>query len=120
MTPPRVLIIDDHRDSAEMLAALLRLRKPGLAVEVAYDGESALTAALSSRHDVAIIDLNLPGIDGGEVAAKIRTHWGSGSPVLVALSGSVAQISHHQNSGVFDHALTKPVNVERLLSIVQQ
>lgn len=103
-----------------MLAAVLRLRDPGMTVEVACDGESGLAVALASRHDVAIVDLNLPGIDGGDVALEIRRHWGSAPPVLVALSGSVADIAWHRDSGIFEHALTKPVNVDALLAMVQE
>jgi two-component system, OmpR family, response regulator len=51
---------------------------------VAYDGESGLAAALSSRHDVAVVDLNLPGIDGVEAVTKTRRHWGAVPPVVVA------------------------------------
>ena len=116
--PTRVLIIDDHRDSAVMLAAVLGLRNRDLAIEVAYDGESGLALALRERHDVVFIDLNLPGIDGAEVATQIRGRWPGAAPVLVALSGNLAEVVRHQSSGVFDHAHTKPVKVPRLLDIV--
>lgn len=116
--PTRVLIIDDHRDSAVMLAAVLRLRSRDLAVDVAYDGESGLALALQERHDVVLVDLNLPGIDGAEVATQIRGRWPGAAPVLIALSGNLAEVARHQSSGVFDHAHTKPVNVAHLLQIL--
>jgi DNA-binding response OmpR family regulator len=74
-----VLIIDDHRDSAVMLAAVLRLRNPELAVQVAYDGESGLALALAEQHHVVIVDLNLPGI-----ATAPRSPWkyGAGGGVI--------------------------------------
>ena len=114
----QVLIIDDHRDSADMLAALLRLRKPGLTVHVAHDGESALPLALADRYDAVVIDLNLPGMQGDAVAMEIRREWDGVPPILIAVSGSIAEVARHQTSGVFEHALTKPVNVALLLDIL--
>lgn len=114
----RVLIIDDHRDSAVMLAAVLRLRNRDLAVDVAHDGESGLRLAMQERPDVAVIDLNLPEIDGAELAMQIRSRWASAPPVLIALSGNLTEVARHQGSGVFAHALTKPVNVARLLDAI--
>lgn len=101
-----------------MLAAVLRLRNRDLAVDVAYDGESGLRLALQERHDVLLIDLNLPGIDGAEVAMQIRSRWANAPPVLIALSGNLTEVARHQSSGVFAHALTKPVNVNRLLDVL--
>ena len=121
MKSKRALIIDDHRDSAIMLAEVLTLRLAGLAVKVAYDGESGLALALAHQHDAVILDLALPGIGGADVAREIRRQRGSDAPVLIALSGSVEEVAHHQKTGgLFDHALTKPVNLDRLIGILLQ
>lgn len=101
-----------------MLATLLMLRSPELSIELAHDGERAVALALKERYDFAVIDLNLPDLDGTEVALQIRRRWGSPPPVLTALSGSVAEIAFHQSSGMFEHALIKPVNIGRLLDIL--
>jgi CheY-like chemotaxis protein len=77
-----------------------------------------LALALAEQHHVVIVDLNLPGIDGPEVAMEIRRRWWGAPPVLIALSGSVAEIARHQSSAVFEHAFTKPVNVDRLIEIL--
>jgi DNA-binding response OmpR family regulator len=116
----RALIIEDHRDSAIILAAVLKLKITDLAVKVAHDGESGLAMALAEQLDAVILDLALPGIGGTDVAMEIRRQRESDTPLLVAVSGSVAEVARHQHSGVFDHALTKPVNVDRLIAILIQ
>jgi DNA-binding response OmpR family regulator len=114
-----VLIIDDHRDSAVMLAAVLKLRLPELSVQVAHDGEAGVGLALAGQHDAVILDLGLPGMDGARVAAEIRRRRPGAAPLLIVLSGSVAQVADHQRSeAVFDHALTKPADVDRLVAIL--
>jgi CheY-like chemotaxis protein len=101
-----------------MLAAVLRLRNPELAVQIAHDGESGLAFVLANQHDVVIVDLNLSGIDGADIAMQIRRQRERAPPVLIALSGNVAAIARHQGSGVFEHAFTKPANVDRLSDIL--
>lgn len=115
----RALIIDDHRDSAIMLAAVLELKITDLAVKVAYDGESGLALALAEQHDAVILDLALPGIGGADVAMEIRRQRESDTPLLIALSGSVGEVARYQQArGLFDHALTKPLNLDRLIGIL--
>jgi CheY-like chemotaxis protein len=114
-----VLILDDHRDSAAALARLLVLKNPGWAVQVAHDGASGLAFALAGQTDVVIIDLNLPDMTGEEVAVEIRRRSAAAPPILIALSGNVGEIMRHQASGVFEHALTKPVKVDRLMDILR-
>ena len=81
----RVLVVDDNVDAAQTLAAYLRL--PGHRVESALDGEAALRIAEVLRPDVAFIDLNMPRMDGAEVARRLRlTPWGR-TARLVALTG---------------------------------
>lgn len=114
----RLLIIDDHRDSANMLAAVLKLREPGVAVQVAFDGGSGLALALAGQHDAVLLDLALPDIGGADVATQLRRQRDGACPILIALSGSVADVAVLQDSDVFDHAFTKPVNVDRLTAIL--
>src|SRR4051794_24550182 len=67
---PRVLIVEDNRDSARTLAILLELW--GHIVALAYDGPTALEVARGSHPDVVLLDIGLPGIDGYEVARRLR------------------------------------------------
>ena len=118
MRPMRVLVVDDYRDSADMLAAVLMIRDAHLRVDAAYDGSSGLAQALTGKFEVIILDLMLPGLSGAEVAQAIRVRLANNAPVLIALSGSLAEVALHKGGTLFDHALTKPVNVNRLMGIL--
>ncbi|MEM1177201.1 MAG: ATP-binding protein [Acidobacteriota bacterium] len=110
--PLRILLVDDHRASAESLGELLRLE--GHAVEVAFDAAQALERYRSQAPDVVLCDIGLPGMDGYEVARTLRR---SGDELrLLALSGFAdpASKSKALESG-FDAHLSKPVDVRALL-----
>jgi signal transduction histidine kinase/CheY-like chemotaxis protein len=109
----RVLVVDDNVDAAQTLAQYLRLT--GHRVESALDGEAALRIAEVLHPDVAFIDLNMPRMDGAEVARRLRlTPWGR-SARLVALTGmgQQADIERTREAG-FDEHITKPADLQRL------
>jgi CheY-like chemotaxis protein len=82
----RILVIDDNKPLADIFA--LALRACGHEVRVAYDGPSALQAAVMQPPDVVITDLVLPGMDGYELAKRIREQFAAQKrPVLIALTG---------------------------------
>ncbi|HEY7512321.1 MAG TPA: MASE1 domain-containing protein, partial [Vicinamibacteria bacterium] len=82
----RLLVVDDNVDGAETLA--LVLRQAGHEVVTAHDGRRALERTRESAFDVVLLDIDLPdGLDGYEVARRIRSGGGSSPPVLVALTG---------------------------------
>ncbi|MDB5941773.1 MAG: putative histidine kinase, hybrid [Ramlibacter sp.] len=118
MIQKRVLVIDDHRDAADTLAALLRARDPGLDVSVGYDGEAAVALARDQRPDAVVIDLELPRLGGAEAASKIRSALPDAPPLLIALSGNLFKVAKARQGTLFDHAVVKPVDVEDLLSIL--
>ena len=70
LRPTRILVVDDHIDSANGLARLLCRR--GHALQTAYDGPSALAFANEFRPEVILLDLDLPKLDGYEVVARLR------------------------------------------------
>jgi signal transduction histidine kinase/ActR/RegA family two-component response regulator len=114
----RVLIVDDNVDAAESLATILRLQ--GNEVMSASDGHEALRIAESARPDVVILDIGLPGLDGYEVARRIRAHpWGA-AMLLVALSGwGQPEDKRRSVEAGLSHHLVKPVNpfdIEQLLA----
>jgi CheY-like chemotaxis protein len=113
----RVLVVEDSRDVGEVLQEMLTM--DGYIVEVASDGLSALSAAEALRPDVALVDLGLPGIDGFEVARRMRQRFGS-SVLLVALTGYNAPEDREQSARAgFDAHLVKPVDpagLEKLLT----
>ena len=113
----RILIVDDNRDAADALASLFELE--GDEVHVAHDGESALEAADALRPDVVMLDIGLPGLNGYEVASRLRAEpWGR-TMLLVALTGwgNPEDRSRSHEAG-FDHHLVKPVEIATLTELL--
>jgi two-component system CheB/CheR fusion protein len=114
----RVLIVEDHTDAAQTLADLLELW--GHEVRVALDGPMAIEAAAEFLPDVVLIDIGLPGMDGYEVARRLRREPVHSRTRLLALTGygKVEDRRRSREAG-FQWHLTKPVNpgeLERLLA----
>jgi len=110
----RVLVVEDNVDSADSLSMLLRLY--GHDVQVARTGPNALEMASASRPDVVLLDIGLPGMDGYQVAKRLREGPDFKDVLICALTGytpSESDRQRHQDSG-FDHYFVKPVSVERL------
>jgi PAS domain S-box-containing protein len=113
----RVLIADDNRDSADTLAAMLRM--VGHDVRVCYDGVNALTQAELFRPEIMLLDIGMPVLNGLEVAAKIRARpWGTRIR-LIALTGwgQPEDLKRSERAG-FDHHLVKPVELPRLQELL--
>jgi PAS domain S-box-containing protein len=116
----RVLVVDDNVDAAQSLAKLLEMT--GHETRLAYDGPSALEAAIDYRPDVVLLDIGLPGLSGFEVARQIRQQAALSGIVLVALTG-YGQDSDRQLSkeAGFDYHLVKPASfsdIEQILASV--
>src|SRR5580765_3955995 len=92
---PRILVVEDHEDSREMLRQVLEFE--GYDVEVAADGRQGIDAALARPPMVALIDLGLPVLDGFEVARVIRERLGQ-SLWLVALTSRTTAADRRQSS----------------------
>jgi PAS domain S-box-containing protein len=120
--PLRVLVVDDNVDAAESMAMLVKA--VGHDVRTVYDGTTALRAALDYRPNVVLLDIGLPGLNGYEVAERIRRQPVLQGVVLVALTG-YGQGSDRQTSleGGFDHHVVKPAdfkNVQQILATVSE
>lgn len=112
--PRRILLVDDNADARGSLAELLSLS--GHEVREAPDGPSAIEAARRERPDVALLDLGLPGMDGYELARRLRAEPGLEGLLLVALSGWAGPEDRLRTAEAgFDHHLAKPVALARLL-----
>ncbi len=111
--PTRVMIVDDNRDAAETLAALVELL--GHDAVIAHDGEEALRLATARVPDVILLDIGLPGMNGYEVAGKLREAPGTRGVRLVACTGygrgEGAQSVHQAG---FDAHFVKPVTAAQL------
>jgi CheY-like chemotaxis protein/two-component sensor histidine kinase len=104
----RIVVIDDNQDAAESLAMLLRLK--GHDVQIAYDGPSGLALAIDGAPDCVLVDIGLPGMDGYEVAKRLRSRGGTGRTLLIALTGYGQQEDRARSRQAgFDHHLVKPV-----------
>jgi two-component system CheB/CheR fusion protein len=116
--PRRVLVVDDNQDASDSLALLLRI--DGHEVETAADGLAALAAAERFRPDVILLDLGLPGIDGYEVARRLRERPDFDGTRIVAVSG-YGQPEDRERSraaGIEEHLL-KPVEPRRIRELVR-
>jgi signal transduction histidine kinase/ActR/RegA family two-component response regulator len=111
----RIVIVEDNADIRELLK--LKLRRLGHDVEVASDGERGVEKVLELQPDLALVDIGLPGIDGYEVAARVRAA-GAGA-VLVAVSGfGQPEDKRKALEAGFDEHLTKPADVKELEAII--
>ena len=112
----RVLVVDDNVDGADSMADLLRCL--GVQVRVAHNGPQALEAAQSFAPDLVLLDIGLPGMNGYEVAQRLRQLPGL-KLCLVAVTGyGSAQDRELSSAAGFNEHLVKPValeSIERLL-----
>jgi PAS domain S-box-containing protein len=113
----RVLVVDDSQDTTELLGTLLEMA--GHSIQVAHTGPSALEVAASFRPDAIILDIGLPGLDGYQVAQRLREDPALKSVVLIAATGYGQEEDLRRSREVgFDHHLVKPIDpgeLQRLL-----
>ncbi|HKQ79987.1 MAG TPA: PAS domain S-box protein [Blastocatellia bacterium] len=115
----RMLVVDDNVDSAESMATLLKL--DGHEVRVAYDGPAAVESALAFRPQVVLLDIGLPGLDGYEVARRLRRINETKDMFLIAVTGYGKKEDRVRalTSG-FNYHITKPVDPEELDMIIKK
>ena len=113
----RILIVDDSRDGGESLAMLLRVL--GAEVALAHSGRQALESVVSFQPDVVLLDIGMPGMDGYEVARRIRANPANRNIQLIALTGW-GQDEDRQRSAAagFNHHLVKPADVDKLRQLL--
>jgi CheY-like chemotaxis protein len=112
-----VLIADDNADALETMVALLEME--GHEVHSAADGHEALALAQQTRADIAILDIGMPGLNGNELAARIRaSDWGRGVKLIALTGWGQAEDRARSSAAGFDHHLTKPVDFERLSALL--
>lgn len=111
----RVLVVDDNRDAAMTLAALLQ--QAGHDTEVAYDGRQAILMAASSPPEVVVLDLGMPGMNGYDVCRRLRAEpWAAGMRIIALTGWGQEADKRKSRAAGFDHHLVKPVTTEELLN----
>ncbi len=118
-TTRRALVVDDNVDSAETLGMMLELA--GHTTKLAHDGARAIEMAGAFRPDIIFLDIGLPGMDGYEVAERLRADARLEGVRLVAVTGFAEDKSRMKEAG-FDLHLTKPLTcsmIENALARVE-
>jgi CheY-like chemotaxis protein len=119
MSGLRILVVDDNTDAAESLKMLLSVF--GHDVEIAHDGAAALEAARAHAPEVVFLDIGLPGMDGYEVARRLRSDAGLAGAKLIALSGYGTEADQQRSRAAgFNRHLVKPVDPGELPAIIAQ
>lgn len=111
-----ILIADDYADVLELTVELIGMEAPHHQLATAARGDDALRLGLELKPDVCLLDIDMPGLTGLEVAAGIRAEGGP-APVLIAMTGG-GLAEQAARSGLFDHVLTKPVDFDDLLLLI--
>src|SRR5437879_2259191 len=113
VAPCRILVVEDNADARDMLLALLTLDRHE--VVTAADGPAGVDAALRLRPNVALVDIGLPGLNGYEVARRIRATESGRTIKLIALTGyGQSEDMRQAREAGFDLHLVKPVEPGRL------
>ena len=115
--PLRILIVDDNHDAADLLEDLLRAE--GHVTLTVFDGTGALEAVRGFWPEVALVDIGLPGIDGYELAARLRATDAAGVLRIVAVTGYGQEADRlRAHAAGFDAHLVKPVDLAQVRDVL--
>ncbi len=116
-TALRILVVDDNEDSAASMTLLLELQ--GHEVYVANSGQHALELCAARAPDAILLDIGMPGMNGYEVARRLRRQPAFAGTLLVAITGYGRASDHEQTQAAgFDHHLVKPIDYEKLQALL--
>ena len=118
-TTLRILVADDDRDTASVLAAILR--DEGYETHVVLRGDEVLEIDRLVRPDAVILDVNMPGMSGFALAREIRTRRGIAAPLLIAISGKWTRKEDQElgEAAGFDHYLLKPCEPAEVVQLLK-
>jgi CheY-like chemotaxis protein len=115
--PLRVMVVDDNRDAADSLGMLLEFL--GAEVKVVHDGAAALDQLAAFRPSLVLTDLGMPGLDGYEVARRIRERSTGVEVMLIALTGWGQEEDRRRSRDAgFDDHLIKPAEIDTLQALL--
>jgi DNA-binding response OmpR family regulator len=112
----RVLVVEDHRELAETVAT--GLRREGMAVDTAFDGESALRRTLINSYEVVVLDRDLPGLHGDEICARLAERGGRPRVLMLTASGTIEDRVAGLSLGADDY-LPKPFAFAELVARIR-
>ncbi|GIM81401.1 response regulator transcription factor [Salinispora arenicola] len=112
----RILVVEDERNLADAITR--GLRKRGMAVDVAYDGDSGHEMAFVTRYDVVVLDRDLPGMPGDQICAELAASGALTRVLMLTASGTVADRVEGLQLGADDY-LPKPFAFDELVARVQ-
>ncbi|MGE5278987.1 MAG: ATP-binding protein, partial [Acidobacteriota bacterium] len=116
--PLRVVVADDNPDAADALGMLLQME--GDDVLVAYDGVTVLAHAETFQPNVVLLDIGMPGMDGLEVARRLRASPTTRESLLIAISGWATAEDRTRSKGAgFDHHFLKPFEISALEALLR-
>jgi DNA-binding response OmpR family regulator len=116
----KILVVDDEKDVLLMLEK--RLKAEGYSVITTTKGTNAIALAKSQHPDIIILDVVMPGMDGGEVAAKLREHPLTRSIPVIFLTALLTKTEEYQGSHTISSniAFAKPFDTEELLAQIKE
>lgn len=115
----KILVVDDNVDSACSRGKLLVIW--GYVTRVAHNGLDAIGAALEFQPDVAMLDIGLPGMNGYEVARRMKTEAALEGTMLIAVTGyGMEEDRRHAAQAGFHKHITKPIDLKALRQFLQQ
>lgn len=117
VSPRRVLVVDDNKDAADSMASLLRMQHH--VVQTAYSGPAALGAARVFKPEIVFLDIGLPGMDGFEIARRLRQFPETRGSRLIALTGYGQEDDRRRSQEAgFDRHIVKPLDPHALSALL--
>ncbi|MFC1856795.1 response regulator [Thermodesulfobacteriota bacterium] len=113
----KVLLVDDEKEFAESLSKRLKLRD--FETDIAHDGEQALEVIKEGKHDVMVLDLRMPGIDGMEVLSQVKKSNPDVQVVVLTGHGTDKDEAAAKKLGAFAY-LKKPVDIDHLIGALKK
>ena len=113
----KVLLVDDEKEFVESLSERLELRN--LEADVAHDGEQALETIKEGKHDVMVLDLRMPGIDGIEVLRRVKKTNPEIQVVVLTGHGTDKDEAMVKKLGAFAY-MKKPVDIDQLVGALHK
>lgn len=115
----RILVVDDNVDLAQAMRTLLT--QAGHEVQIAHDGPQGIAVALSQRPEIVLLDIGLPGLDGYQVATRLRQEAPCKDAVIIAMTCYGREEDRRRASEAnINHYLVKPVELARLLTLISR